>query len=183
MRTHGVPQGSILGPLLFVIYSADLLNLDLHSLAKSYADDTQLIYSFDPLDFNQAVAAVHEDLVLIFNWSKANGLLLNTKKTICILVDPSGRLDGLNYLPHCRLNNDEIPYVDSVKNLGAWIDNKWRFDVHVAKKCQAAYIRLKSLYKYRHSLSFSTKKLLVNTTVLSLFDYCDFVFNPCLNDL
>ena len=99
------------------------------------------------------------------------------------MIDLSGRLEALNDVPHCRLNNDEIPYVDSVKNLGAWIDNKCRFDVHVGKKCQAAYIRLRSLYNYRNSLNFATKKLLANTTVLSLFEYCDFVYSPCLNDL
>ena len=83
--TSGVPQGSILSPMLFGVYVNDLPSTPKHCLVESCVDDTKLYMSFQPHDSGNIVAALNEDLVSIRNWCFENGLLLNPDKTKLIM--------------------------------------------------------------------------------------------------
>ncbi|XP_075158199.1 uncharacterized protein LOC142231474 [Haematobia irritans] len=82
----GVPQGSILGPLLYTMYSNDLPQQVQHSNIRMYADDVQLYASCDITFLNDYVAKISDDLSSIHRWAKGNGLSLNPKKSKMILI-------------------------------------------------------------------------------------------------
>lgn len=179
---RGVPQGSILGPLLFNIYVADLMHLSFNSVIQMYADDTQLIYSFHPSNLSLAVDCLNVDLGNIHKWSMENGLILNPNKSVYLFLDPTNRLRNANTDNfQLLIDGHSIGHVDLAKNLGLWMDSGWNFDHHVLIKCRAAYLRLRSLYQYRNQLTQSTKLMLCNTLILSLFNYSDIVYSPALS--
>ena len=85
LLTCGVPQGSILGPLLFGIYTNDLPSIPKHSSPQCYLDDTKLILNFNLQDQANAIAKLNEDLRRICNWTFRNELLINPDKTKLII--------------------------------------------------------------------------------------------------
>ena len=79
--TSGVPQGSILGPLLFSIYTNDLALVPKHCSTQSYVDDTKLLLNFRLKDQQNTFSKLNEDLQRICKWTFTNKLLLNPDKT------------------------------------------------------------------------------------------------------
>ena len=82
---YGVPQGSILGPLLFPAYTNDLPSIPPHCSTDCYVDDTKLLMSFQVQDCEPTMAAMNDDLIKLRNWCFNNRLLLNPDKTKLIV--------------------------------------------------------------------------------------------------
>ena len=82
----GVPQGSILGPVLFTIYVNDLLSVPKRCLSASYVDDCKLYLSFSPDELTTSISALNEDLMRISQWCCKNSLLINPDKTKVLAV-------------------------------------------------------------------------------------------------
>jgi len=124
----GVPQGSILGPLLFKVFLNDITKLVLKGRLNLYADDANVIYSATTLDslFN----GMQEDLLQLFNWYKSNGLSLNLTKTRYMLFSPKP-LSNVNYA--LIANGINIQRASSVKSLGLHLDERLKWDIHIAK--------------------------------------------------
>ena len=83
--SYGTPQGSCLGPLLFLVFINDLHNVVEHGLSLLFADDTTLLHSHKNLRYLKWT--VEEDLNKLMDWFKANKLTLNLDKTVCVLFD------------------------------------------------------------------------------------------------
>ena len=123
--TYGTPQGSCLGPLIFLIFCNDLyLNL-VHSSCILFADDTTLFASGS--DERLLVCSLEHDLTIISDWFKANKLTLNKNKTMCMLFNSKGRMKNN---PSISIDGEAIPFVDHKKFLGVWIDNKLNWKEH-----------------------------------------------------
>ena len=117
----GVPQGSILGPVLFTIYVNDLLSVPKRCLSASYVDDCKLYLSFPPAELTTSIPALKEDLMRISQWCCKNSLLINPDKTK-ILTDGVTQL--LQKLPSfdVTLFDKELTPVPVVKDLGVLLD-------------------------------------------------------------
>ncbi|CAB4032146.1 Hypothetical predicted protein, partial [Paramuricea clavata] len=126
----GVPQGSILGPLLFSIYVNDLPSVPQQCSPYSYVDDTKLLMSFSLQHQQRAVSEINQDLLRIRNWCFDNKLLLNPEKTKAMIC---GSRQMRAKLPNFRLSllGKEIIPVTSAKDLGVILDSGMTFDSHV----------------------------------------------------
>lgn len=178
--TRGVPQGSILGPILFILYTADIINSIKSCKYHIYADDVQLYISFKPDDYVQAIKELNEDLGRISKWSSDNCLMLNPTKTKYVLFGTKSQLSKLPSSLCVMLMGEPIDRVNDARNLGVQMDSLLRYEKHVAESVRNCFYRLKILYKIRPHLSEELRLQLVESLVLSKLNYADTVYGPRL---
>ena len=170
---YGVPQGSVLGPLLFVMYTTPLSTIiTKHSVDHHlFADDTQLQKSASPPELNELISTLQLCTSDIKDWMTDNRLKLNDDKTEALLFSHTNKVVPLP--SSVSLNACDIPFSDSVRNLGFIFDSNLSMRQHVSKVCQVAYLELKRISSIRHLLTDSAAKTLVTSCVLSRLDYCN----------
>lgn len=177
----GVPQGSILGPLLFTIYTYDFNKVLDFCNSHMYADDTQLYYSFTPSNYESAVNEINSDLCKLQSISSKHSLHINLKKSGVLLFGNKCVRANLVNVIDCRIGGEKINIFDKMKNLGVVMDSNLRFREHVGGCVVKAYNSLRLLYPHRSSLDHETKKRMCEALVLSHFTYCSVLYGPCLD--
>ena len=118
--TCGIPQGTILGPLLFIIYINDLPNCLLDSEPRMYDDDTHLTFARNNIQNINTV--LNDDLARVEKWLTANKLTLNASKTEFMLIGSRQRLSTFHNPPSLMIDGAPITQVISTKSLGVHID-------------------------------------------------------------
>lgn len=169
---YGVPQGSILGPVLFSIYVNDLHeSIDECSLTQ-YADDTQFLHADTVNNLEALICRTEETLRKVKLYFLKNGLMLNSKKTQCIFIGNRQLLSQIP--PNTTIDCDgNIIYPSShVKNLGVFIDKYMLFDVHIDEVTKKVMGTLMFINRISQKFDKSTRKLVVQSLVLSLINYC-----------
>jgi len=177
---RGVPQGSILGPLLFTLYTSCLPECVKFSRIQMYADDTQLYHTFDENSIDLALQQVQDDLAAISKWSEGHALVINPSKSQLMIFGSFASVDLVKRHANLSINGIRVPIVDEAKNLGLLMDSTFRYDAHILKCIQRAYMSLKLIYPHRSYLTISTKKMLCDSLVLSNFSFCSEVYDSCL---
>ena len=167
----GVPQGSVLGPVLCVLYTRPRFELiKKHSIQhRAFADDNQLYKETVP-DQIQTTEIMKKCITDVKLWMTHNKLQLNDSKTESMLVK-SHRLSVNLSLPSSMcIGNSEVLFVSSVKNLGVTLDCNLNVIQHVLNICRSAYIELRQIGSIRHLLTAQATQTLVCAFILSRLD-------------
>ncbi|KAJ8346891.1 hypothetical protein SKAU_G00282920 [Synaphobranchus kaupii] len=169
--TTGVPQGSVLGPLLFSTYTKSLGPvITAHGLSyHCYADDTQLFLSFSPSD-TQVSARISACLRDIQSWMDNHHLKLNPGKTELIYI-PALTFPPLNL--SISLGDTPLTPTPCARNLGVVIDNWLSLSENIAVVTRACRFFLYNIRIIRPFLTTHSTQLLVQAMVLSRLDYCN----------
>jgi hypothetical protein len=151
---HGVPQGSCLGPLLFVLYTSKLFDIVRSHLpnASSYADDSQLYLSFKPdhtANETTALLAMQSCVVEIKKWLCNDKLLMNDgNKTEFIIIGTKQQLAKVN-IDNITIAETNVKPISVAKNLGVWLDSSLSMSTHINKLCSAAFYHLRNIKRIR----------------------------------
>ena len=172
---YGVPQGSILSPLLFLIYINDLPNCLQHSTVRMFADDTNITVSGKSI--KEAEVAVNADLNNIREWLLSNRLSLNLVKTEYLLIGSRHNINTLEEQPSVFIGDEPIKGVQVTKTLGVKIDQFLTWDSHIdqiSKKISSGISAMKKIKDFTNS---DTLKSVYYGLVQPHFDHCCEVWN------
>jgi len=172
----GVPQGSILGPVIFNIFINDMQNIFDKCCLNNYADDNTLDTHASTVP--ELVDSLEKDSQKAINWFKSNHMIANPDKFKAIIITKNGSdTSGIEL----KINDDIIHTQKEVMLVGVTLDNKLSLAPHISTICKRAANQLNSIKRLNKHFDAETKKHFVRTYVLSHFNYCPLVWHFCGN--
>ena len=164
--TYGTPQGSCLGPLLFLLFCNDLrLHLTYLSCIQ-FADDTTLYTSGKKIRLLEC--EINHDLETVSDWCKANKLMLNIDKTVCMIFPPNKTATSNM---HIKILDQEISICSQTKFLGLWLDSNLSWDKHLSVICSKMKQNLGLMQKCKNYLDNRTLRTIYYAHIHSYLSY------------
>ena len=170
----GVPQGSILGPILFIAYTTDLATEVDQCKFVSYADDAALLISASSL--KQLKNKIESNISAVQNWYTRNGLLINSEKTEFMIFKKGASLE---ISVNSGVNRVQIQSKECLKVLGVFVDSNLTFLKHISQIRKRASNAIRNISRSRHVLGLSSRILLTNALVVPHYNYGDVVYDGC----
>ena len=177
-----IPQGSILGPMIFNLYVSNLKDvIPASTKCSQYADDTTLYHHTPMQDLAGGVSLMNNALSELHSWSKESNLALNPDKTKSMLFSTRQMFTRRNLSSFPLLlsvGGKDLERVKNTKLLGVHLDENLLWDEHVKNLASSCYTTLASLRKIKHFTPCKLRKHLAESLILSRLDYCDIVMFP-----
>ena len=174
----GVPQGSVLGPLLFLIYVNDVVNCSDLLTFSLFADDTVALYSHKNTQILSSV--MNKELKHLSEWFKCNKLFLNFSKTKYILFRSRNKIININdYM--IEIENNVIERSDKINFLGVTIHEFLHWKYHINTVSSKVSRSIGTLCKLKSFLPLYILKHLYNTLILPHFNYCNEIWGNAFN--
>ena len=175
--SYSVPQGSVLGPKFFTMYTKPVGAIcEKHGLTYHYyADDGQLYLSFKPScanSKNDSLDRIEKCLTEIVLWMNNNMLKINADKTELMIFTSQKNQKHVETMT-VNIGNENIQPSNTVRNLGAMLDRNMTMEKHVSSVCRSGYGQLRQIGHIRKYLTTDATKSLVNSLVTSRMDYCN----------
>jgi hypothetical protein len=162
---HGLPQGSKLSNILFLLFINDISLHTKSSKMIMFADDALITIRSNKIE--NAAKLMNEDLAEVNDWLKFNKMAINTNKCNAMIInDKSG--STVKFF----MNSMEIELVNQMKYLGVWIDNKFDFQCHFNKLLAKLNQKVALLRRLSRDMDNNSKKLFFNAIILPIVDYC-----------
>jgi ribonuclease P/MRP protein subunit RPP40 len=169
--TRGIPQGTILGPLMYNIYSRDLLDKfpQKDCFIKTYADDTKAYIIYKSLPQTNPLQSFTNHL---FDWSTENGLRIATKKCVAMYIG-NGNTENKYYIKDQEISKAQIP----VRDLGLYITPKLNWSPHILRSCTKAYKRWFMFFKFFKTTNPKILVRLYKTYIRPVLEFGTQIFN------
>ena len=174
----GVPQGSILGPVLFNIYVSDMDTVCEGSTCLQYADDSNIYNHCKPADIPESITKLQTNINEVHKWSKSKNLIFNPDKTKFMIFSTKKSQAKCTKYTFQADNEIILERTDATKILGVNFQQQLNWDSQVNEITRSCDGVLRTLRKIKRITPFKIRKHLSESLVLSKIDYCNSVFDP-----
>ncbi len=169
----GVPQGSVLGPLIFLILLGDIDADVRKAYVSSFADDTRLTY---PIDNDIDVVAMQSELEAIYKWAATNNSRFNSDKFDCIRYRCNKNLD--DHTKYLADDGSEIDFEQHLKDLGVTVSDNGMFNQHILNIVLKARQKSGWIFRTFHTRARYLMMILWKQLVRPILDYCSQLWSP-----
>ena len=173
----GVPQGSILGPLLFLLYINDMPDSLNNTTPSLYADDSEIYASSD--NSGDLISKLNEDLKNLSRWMRKNKLQIHPTKSKYMFIGSSYNIKNNICNEPILINSTPVPRVTNYKCLGVNLDDKLCWDSHIEMICKKVAAGIAAIKRVKPFVPPEMLKVIYNALVQPYFDYCSPLWDNC----